>query len=50
MPKLLALSVKRMLLAERAIFHQLDPVGRILLILVIVIVALFAFGASQSDL
>ena len=49
-PKLLAFSVKRVLLAERAIFHEFEPVGRILLIFVIVVVALFAFGASQSDL
>ena len=39
-----------MLLAERAILHQFDPIGSILLVLIVVIIALFAFGASQSDL
>lgn len=37
------------LLAKRAIFIKLDSVGRVLLVLINVVIALFAFGACKSD-
>lgn len=35
--------------AERAIFVEFEPVGSVLLVLVYVVIALFAFGACKSD-
>ena len=37
------------LFAERAIFADFDPVGIVFLILVIVVISLFTFGARQSN-
>ena len=38
-----------MLLAETAILLHLETVGIVLLVLLLVVVALLAFGASQGD-
>lgn len=35
--------------AKRAIFIKLDPVGRVLFVLINVVIALFAFRACKSD-
>ena len=35
--------------AERTIFAQLDTIGRVFLVLLRVVVALFTFGTSKSD-
>ena len=40
----------RVLPAERAILHELDLVGRVLLVLESIVVSLLALIASQSDL
>lgn len=42
--------MRRMLLAEFAILLELDAVGRILLVLVRPVVAIFTFGAGQRDI
>ena len=38
-----------MLFAEFAVFFELDTIGRVLFVLLAVVIALFAFGASQRD-
>ena len=46
----LGFAVKGMLLAETAILLHLKTIGRILLVLLLVVVALLALSASQGDL
>ena len=48
--ELLGFAVSRMLLAEGAVFHQLNPVRSILLVFHVVVVALFALCTSQANL
>jgi hypothetical protein len=42
--------VKGVLFAERTVLHEFDPVGSVLLVLIVVVIALFAFGASKCNL
>lgn len=42
--------MRGMLFAERAIFVKLESVGRVLLVFVHVVIALFTFGARKSYL
>jgi hypothetical protein len=46
----LGFPVGGVLLAKTAVFAQLNPVGRILLVLHGVVIALLAFGAGQHKL
>ena len=39
----------RVLFAERAVFAHFEPVRRVLLVLVVVVIPLLAFGTSQRD-
>lgn len=46
--KLLGFLMRGVLFAKRAIFIELDSVGRIFFVFINVIIALFAFGACKS--
>ena len=41
--------VRRVLLAKRAIFTKLNPVGIVFFVFIIVVIALLAFVASQGN-
>ena len=47
--RLLRFLMNGMLLAERAVFVEFDSVRIVFLILIIVVISLLTFGASQSD-
>ena len=42
--------MSRVLLAEGAVFHELNAIRRVLLVFHVVVVPLLAFGAGQCDL
>jgi hypothetical protein len=42
--------MSRVLLAERAVLHELNAIRGVLLVFHVVVVALFALGASQANL
>ena len=47
---LLGFAMSRVLLAEGAVLHQLNTIRSILFVFHVVVVALFALGASQTNL
>jgi hypothetical protein len=47
--RLSGFAMSGVLLAETAVFHQFDAVGGVFLVLFLVVIALFAFGAGQHN-